>query len=197
MFDHVGDLIEVFVAGRKTESTYHHPYWVVEGQNLNDRPNPDHVVSAEVSGTVVPGRWVDAGDLQIGDIMLLLDGRRLPVEEILGRHVHDHVYNFAVDGLHNYGVGPDCVLIHNNCAAPIPGGVTITFGHGARHLAGTGLSQSAVEAAISQEIQALAAKGAQFAGGFWGRLSVTGQTVEFRAMTLLNGIINVGTYYLP
>ena len=115
VFDHVGDLVEIFVAGDRIESTYHHPYWVVEGRNLQDRPSPDHVTAAEVQGGVVPGRWVDAGDLQVGDIMLSLDGRRLPIEEILFRHVREQVYNLAVDDLYTYAVGPNRVLVHNNC----------------------------------------------------------------------------------
>jgi hypothetical protein len=89
----------------------------VEGEELDDRPKPDHVALAEVRGAIVPGRWVDAGDLRVGDVVLLMDGRRLPVEEILVRQVEEKVYNFQVRGLHNYAVGVDQVLVHNNCSA--------------------------------------------------------------------------------
>ena len=34
-------------------------------------------------------------------------------------------------------------------------------------------------------------------GGFWGRVTVEGQTIEYRAFTLPDGTINVGTYYPP
>ncbi len=62
-----------------------------------------------------------------------------------------------------------------------PSEIETAFGHGARHLEGTGLSQGAVEGAINQQIQAQAAQGAKFGGGFWGRVQVGGQTIEYRA----------------
>ena len=43
-----------------------------------------------------------------------------------------------------------------------PSEIETAFGHGARHLEGTGLSQGAVEGAINQQIQAQAAQGAKF-----------------------------------
>jgi hypothetical protein len=113
--DHDGDLVEVFVGGSATESTYHHPYWVLDGADLADRPEPDHVRAATVRDAVVPGRWVDAGDLCIGDVLLLQDGRREPITEILLRQAACRVYNLAVEGLRNYAVGPQSVLAHNNC----------------------------------------------------------------------------------
>jgi RHS repeat-associated protein len=72
--------------------------------------------------------------------------------------------------------------------------VTVVFGHGARHLAGTGLSQSTVEVAIRTQLQNALAN-ASASGPFWGRVVVQGVTIEYRAYTLANGTINVGTYY--
>ena len=74
---------------------------------------------------------------------------------------------------------------------------TVTFGHGARHLAGTGLNQGAVESAIQQDVETGVKNSTQATGNFWGRVNVGGQTVEYRAYTLPNGTINVGTYYIP
>jgi hypothetical protein len=71
----------------------------------------------------------------------------------------------------------------------------VTFGHGARHLAGSGLSQSTVESAITTQIKT-AATAADSTGSFWGQVVVDNQIVEFRAYTLPNGVINVGTYYV-
>jgi RHS repeat-associated protein len=79
-------------------------------------------------------------------------------------------------------------------AAPSAGEVNVSFGHGARHLEGTGLSPDAVEAAIRGQVQG-ATSGASAVGNFWGRVNVGGQTIEFRAYPLPNGTINVGTYY--
>jgi hypothetical protein len=73
----------------------------------------------------------------------------------------------------------------------------ITFGHGVRHLKGTGLSQNMVENHISKQIQSQAIQGKTFNNGFWGRVTIDGKTIEYRAFTLSDGTINVGTYYVP
>ena len=70
-----------------------------------------------------------------------------------------------------------------------------TFGHGARHLAGTLLSPADVESAIGSQIQGQVANAAA-TGSFWGRVSVDGIDIEYRAYTLPDGTINVGTYYV-
>lgn len=75
-------------------------------------------------------------------------------------------------------------------AAPL---VDVVFGHGARHLAGTTLSQAAVEAAILGEIQSIASSAQT--GEFWSKISIDGYTILYRAYTMANGAINVGTYY--
>jgi hypothetical protein len=72
--------------------------------------------------------------------------------------------------------------------------VTIKSAHGARHLEGTGLGSEAVESAITRHVQA-STQGASQTGSFWGRVTVEGQTIEYRAFTLPDGTINVGTYY--
>lgn len=74
---------------------------------------------------------------------------------------------------------------------------TVSFGHGARHLAGTGLNQGDVESAIQRDVETGVKNSTQATGNFWGRVNVGGQTVEYRAYTLPNGTINVGTYYIP
>ena len=73
--------------------------------------------------------------------------------------------------------------------------VDITFGHGARHLAGTALDSGEVESAIQSQIGE-SVSNASATGSFWGRTIVGGQTIEYRAYTLPNGTINVGTYYV-
>ena len=69
--------------------------------------------------------------------------------------------------------------------------VTVTFGHGARHLVATTVSRLAVEDAIRIRIVALGAG----AGAHWGWLQVGGQWVQYRALYLQNGIVNIGTYF--
>ncbi len=70
----------------------------------------------------------------------------------------------------------------------------VTFGHGARHLAGTGLDAQQVEGAIAQSVRTVSANASQ-TGSFWGRVTVDGTTVLYRAFTLPGGKINVGTYF--
>jgi hypothetical protein len=72
----------------------------------------------------------------------------------------------------------------------------VTFGHGARHLEGTGLSSTQVESTILQRVTAEASQ-ASTTGSFWGRVRINGTTIEYRAYTLPDGTINVGTYYVP
>ncbi|MBI1806609.1 MAG: hypothetical protein HYR76_06105 [Ignavibacteria bacterium] len=81
-------------------------------------------------------------------------------------------------------------------AMPVPAAPArlITFGHGARHLVETGLAAEVVNNAIETEIRSVI-RDASATGSFWGRITVEGTTIEYRAFTLPNGTINVGTYY--
>lgn len=79
----------------------------------------------------------------------------------------------------------------------IAAGVVVVFGHGARHLAGTGLAVPAVESAIAAQAQAAANSSSGPLGPFWGRVTVDGVVIEYRAWILPDGRINIGTYYEP
>lgn len=70
----------------------------------------------------------------------------------------------------------------------------ITFGHGARHLIGTGLRKEAVEGEIARVVSAQVGK-ASATGSFSGRTVIGGRIIEYRAYTLPNGTINIGTFY--
>jgi RHS repeat-associated protein len=73
----------------------------------------------------------------------------------------------------------------------------ITFGHGARHLEGTGLGVEEVESTILQRVTTAASQATSETGSFWGRIEIRGTTIEYRAYTLPDGTINVGTHYVP
>lgn len=113
--DYAGESIEISGAFGRIESTQHHPFWVVEGEDLDARSKPDHLASASEEYPSIPGRWVDAHDLRVGDVLFLRGGRRAAIEAIASRQVATKVYNFRVDGLHNYAVGAGGVLVHNGC----------------------------------------------------------------------------------
>jgi hypothetical protein len=113
-YEHDGDLVTLTVADEAIEATGKHPFWVVEGQGLERRPRAEHVPETPW-GAKIPGRWVDAGDLQVGDVLLLRSGRPVAVTRLAVRHVRQQVYNFQVEELHCYAVGVSQVLVHNNC----------------------------------------------------------------------------------
>lgn len=75
-------------------------------------------------------------------------------------------------------------------------GVNIIFKttHVTQHLKDLNLTSKVVESAIQKQIQ-IGTKGASETGQFWGRTVIEGQKVEYRAFTLPNGTINVGTYF--
>jgi RHS repeat-associated protein len=110
--EYEGDLVSVSVAGEAVESTPNHPFWVVEGAGLADRPRPEGI-AVRPSDARTPGRWVEAGELRVGDVLLVGENRREPITGISSRQVRQAVYNFHVEGLHCYGVGDGRVLAHN------------------------------------------------------------------------------------
>jgi RHS repeat-associated protein len=80
-------------------------------------------------------------------------------------------------------------------ASARPAALTVSFGHGARHLEGTNLSAAAVESAIERHLAQLAQGGPL--GGHYGEVVVDGTTIQYRAFPLTDDSINVGTYYVP
>lgn len=69
---------------------------------------PDHPLRTEEG-------WTAAADLQSGDLVVRLDGRRSRVVEVRRRPRLEDVYNFEVNGFHTYFVGKQGILVHNSC----------------------------------------------------------------------------------
>jgi hypothetical protein len=111
--DHDGDVVAATVAGEVIESTGHHPWWVVRGEGLGGRPQPEHV-PGNPDGYDGGGRWVDAIDLRAGDVLLLRSGEQAAITGLVVRHARLPVYNFHVEELHCYAVGHAQILVHNN-----------------------------------------------------------------------------------
>jgi hypothetical protein len=101
------------VAGEVIEATPGHPFWVIEGEGLMTRPLPEHCPKAP-GNSKVPGRWVDAGYLQIADRVLLKKGKSSEILCVATRQVKEVVYNLQVKDLHCYAVGANQILVHNN-----------------------------------------------------------------------------------
>jgi RHS repeat-associated protein len=72
---------------------------------------PEHPIFVPLRG------WVLASDLQVGDQLLGLEQETpVKVEQIVHRPGSVTVFNFAVEGVHNYFAGQVEVLVHNeNC----------------------------------------------------------------------------------
>ena len=107
-----GQSVFVTAEGDTIESTLLHPWWVVRGEGLAERPVRSHLREAP-AGAAVPGRWVDAADLRVGDELLLREGRTAVVEAVRTGPFHDLVYNFQVAELECYSVGSIGALVHN------------------------------------------------------------------------------------
>ena len=74
---------------------------------------PDQLGDQLVSVEGVPGRWVDAGDLRVGDVLVSRGGGQSTVESLDSAHTPTTVYHINVEDLHNYAVGDAEWLVHN------------------------------------------------------------------------------------
>lgn len=66
--------------------------------------------------------------------------------------------------------------------------------HFGGNLVGTGITAERAAAAVTGEV-ASATRGAGATGEFWGRIVVDGVRLEYRAFTLPDGTISVGSVY--
>ena len=76
------------------------------------------------AGRAGPGRWVDARDLRVGDVVLRRSGAVAKIEGIASRLESRTVFNFEVAELHSYAVGRVAILVHNRLD-PLPPGTKI------------------------------------------------------------------------
>jgi hypothetical protein len=122
------------------ETTDSHPFWVV-----TDDPDLERAANETVdeNGTILyhenlesgqNGFWVEAKDLREGDVFLGANGELSTLTNVVRVEQNGGitVYNFTVDGNHDYFViakddefGQTCILVHN-----ADGSYTITFDNG-------------------------------------------------------------------
>lgn len=86
--------------------------WVhvtVNGEEITCTPN--HPFYSPVKG------WTSAIDLRAGDILVMLNGEYVVVEQVQHELLESPVtvYNFEVADYHTYYVGDTKVLVHNDC----------------------------------------------------------------------------------
>lgn len=74
---------------------------------------PEHPFYSPVKG------WTNAIDLRAGDILVMLNGEYVVVEQVQHELLEspETTYNFEVEGFHTYYVGNKPVLVHNTCGA--------------------------------------------------------------------------------
>ena len=86
--------------------------WVhitVDGEKITCTPN--HPFYSLVKG------WTSAIDLRAGDILVMLNGEYVVVEQVQHELLEspETTYNFEVEDYHTYYVGEKSVLVHNRC----------------------------------------------------------------------------------
>ena len=128
--DHINYLTFIDENGNEQviESTDVHPFWVV-----TDEPDLERAARSVVDENGVTlyhenlesglnGYWVEAKDLRVGDVVLGANGElsTLVSSERVVFPDGIKVYNFMVDGNHNYFIiaqvgeyGQTCILVHN------------------------------------------------------------------------------------
>ena len=81
----------------------------VKGETLTC--TPEHPFYSPVKG------WTSAIDLRAGDILVMLNGEYVVVEQVQHELLEspETTYNFEVEDYHTYYVGDTYVLVHNQC----------------------------------------------------------------------------------
>ena len=109
-----GSLVTVETGDASVVATAHHPFWVLDGHRLEERPRCGELSEHEDEGGSLPGRWVNSHDLMAGDMVIGRDGRQLTVRGVRQELVEEtRVYNLTVAEDHTFAVGGDMVLVHN------------------------------------------------------------------------------------
>ena len=156
--DHINYLTIADEYGRLQiiETTDSHPFWVV-----TDEPDLERAARSVVDengvwlyhenvGPMEHGYWVEAKDLREGDVFIGANGELSTFVSIERVVFPDgiKVYNFTVDGNHDYFViaqvgdsSTSCILVHN-----ANGSYTITFNNGMKYH-GKGGPQRALDSA--------------------------------------------------
>lgn len=110
-----GDLVTIEVENQTIRATGNHPFWVLRGERLFERPQaadvfPEDRASAIHSGK---GRWIEARRLEAGDVVVLRDRAPAPISAVFISDTRQKVYNLQVADLHTYAVSALGVAVHN------------------------------------------------------------------------------------
>jgi len=111
--EYEGLLISIDIGSEVLTATAHHPFWVIEGEDLEMRPPLRRVGLYEDRFASLPGRWVNSHDLRRGDVLFTRERGCVTVQRIWQREEHISVCNLTVRDLHNFAVGESEMLVHN------------------------------------------------------------------------------------
>ncbi len=110
-----GDLVTVVIGSDKIKATGNHPFWVISGDHLADRPMARDVPVHEQDATA-GGRWVEARNLRVADTLLRNNRQSVRVDNVYESNGNFIVHNLEISMFHNYSVGSMGVLVHNKVA---------------------------------------------------------------------------------
>ncbi len=111
--DYDGPLVTIELESGKVTSTAYHPFWVMEGRELEYRSPIRHVAPTEDRDQSLPGRWVNSHDVIENDIVFIRGGGPTKVRRVAQRQERTPVSNLTIRGLHTFCVGETQVLVHN------------------------------------------------------------------------------------
>src|SRR5579884_2276357 len=120
---YVGPLVTLHTDVGKVTATAYHPFWVIQGDDLVNRPVPRHLAPTEDQGGSLPGRWVNSHDLREGDVIFLKGRGPVVVRWSEQRHAQVPVCNLTVQELHTFVVGEMQALVHNTSGSAAIGRV--------------------------------------------------------------------------
>jgi hypothetical protein len=108
-----GPMVTLDLGESSVTATAMHPFWVVAGDALEDRPGLFIVERDDDRGLSLPGRWVNSHDLRAGDVLFLRSSKCAVVRAVRAVMRRQAVCNLTVRDWHSYAVGEAGVLVHN------------------------------------------------------------------------------------
>jgi hypothetical protein len=110
---YAGPMVTLDVGLGEVTATAMHPFWIVRGEDLENRPKPGHSEIGEDRGLTLEGRWVNSNDIRVGDEVYLRGCGVARVQRVMQRDDCAYVCNLTVNGLHTFAVGKAQMLVHN------------------------------------------------------------------------------------
>ena len=87
-----GPVVSITVDNTTIEATAYHPFWVIEGRDLQERSKPRELQEHEDEGLSLPGRWVNSHELRAGDCIITRSGTRAIISEMLRAELPSHFW---------------------------------------------------------------------------------------------------------